>query len=102
MVKFCDDCLRGITFNLNQNEVLLLQKMCEQHIETPQLSADEVKLITLVKGLSSYKIKNIIQRFLVTSLIDTTKCGNTRYYITENGKRLVKLYMEDIVKMTKK
>ena len=101
-MKLCDNCLRQITMNLNQNEVLLLQKMAESHIETPQLSIDEVKMITLVKGLSSYKIKNIIQRFLVTSLINTTKFGSTKYYISENGKRLVELYIEDIRRMTSK
>lgn len=98
-MKLCDDCLRNITFNLNQNEVLVLQKMRELHIETPQLSADESKLISLVKGLSPYKIKYIIQRFLVTSLIDSTKCGITKYYLTENGKRLVELYLEDTKRM---
>lgn len=98
-MKLCDECLRGITYNLNQNEVLLLQKMVETHMETPQLCGDETKLISLVKGLSPYKIKNIIQRFLVTDLITTTKCGSTKYFITENGKRLVQLYLMDTKKM---
>lgn len=102
MNKLCDDCLRTITFNMNQNEVLLLQKMYETHMETPQLAVDESKMITLVRGLSPYKIKNIIPRFLITSLISTIKCGSTKYYISENGKRLVKLYLEDIKKINKR
>ena len=99
MNKLCDECLKAITFNLNQQEILLLTNMIKNHIITPQLAIDEVKMISMVKGLSPYKIKYIIQRFLVTSLISSIKHGTTKYYVTENGKRLIELYMKETSKM---
>lgn len=102
MVKLCDNCLRAMTYNLNQTEVVLLQKMNELNIKTPHLSIDETKMITLVKGLSPYKIKYVIQRFQAIGLIDSVKHGCTKYYLNDNGIQLIKLYVIDNKKYMKK
>lgn len=98
-INICKDCLKEITLNLTQPEILLLQAMKKNNIETPQLSVDESKLITLVKDLTPYKIKFILQRFTLIYLIDSVKVGTTKYFITENGKQVLELFMEETMKI---
>jgi hypothetical protein len=102
ILNFDDQALSLISKNLTQSELILLQKMKDNCIESPNLAIDESKMITLVKTLSPYKIKFIIQRFMLVSLIASEKVGNTKYYITDVGKRLVDVYIKDTIELKKK
>lgn len=92
-----DESLEVILERLKQDEVKLLSAMRDKNCINSQLSLDESGLINLVKGLTPYKIKFIIERLKVTGLINTVKQGITKYYITIDGLRILQIFQANVM-----
>lgn len=101
-LPLCDNCLKMLLRNLSREEIMLLVSMKENNYINPQMSCDEKTLLTLVKGLTPYKIKKILIRLSLVGMIDDTRLlGSNRYFITKTGIRIIIFYTKEIASTMK-
>jgi len=99
MAVLCDDCIRLVGNNLSPNELMLLQAMQKNKVINVHQSMDKVKLIPLVKGLSIYKMNFAVERLLaIGAITKSTVEATNKFYINENGIRIIKVLSEDMMK----
>jgi len=95
--QLCDECIDIIKDNLNMDQVLILRYLNKEKTINPNLSKDKLSIIPNVKGMTDFKFQFSMTGLELVGFVkrNTNKRPN-KFYITEDGRKALKMYEESI------
>lgn len=95
----CDECLGIIKDNLSIEQILILKYLKKENTMSLNLSKDKTAIIPNVKGMTEFKFNSCMNALELVGFVgrNSNKRPN-RFYITEDGRKALKLYEEQLKK----
>ncbi|WP_018249644.1 hypothetical protein [Orenia marismortui] len=92
-MKLCDDCINILSSELSQRSIDTLNKSLNLFTSGEPITAKE---IWQVAKISKYHMEEVLNELEENMFIKSSQAGRRVFYeLTENGKRLLELELED-------
>lgn len=98
---YCQGCLKQILQKLNDNDIIILEKLYQENATIPQCSLSYQSVLEKLEdneSITPHKIYTSLKRLNVFGFIETQKwTRKNKYYATIDGVNLLKLVEQNIM-----